>query len=210
MRLAVAGLVGVLTPVAALAAALEASVQTRGGRAVEDAAVVLEPVDHALPAKKSRKATIVQQGREFKPYLTIVQTGTAIDFPNKDPIKHHIYSFSPAKTFEIKLYAGKPANPVVFDKAGSIALGCNIHDWMEAFVLVVDTPYFARSDAHGRAVVDRVPPGRYRLRLWHPRQNADVPPREIVLEAGTERVALTLEVAPRVIKPRPPSDSEKY
>lgn len=208
-QLAAAGLVAALAPAQVLASGLEATVATAGRQPVEDAAIVLEPVGAPVARKKNRKATIVQQGREFKPYLTIVQTGTAIDFPNKDPIKHHIYSFSPAKLFEIKLYAGEPAGPVIFDKPGNVALGCNVHDWMEAHVLVVDSPYFAKSDARGRASIDRVPPGRYRLSLWHPRQTSASAPREVLLGENTERVALTLEVAPRAAKPRPP-DSEKY
>ena len=210
-RLAAAGLVAALAPAAVLAAGLEATVETAGRQPVEDAAIVLEPMGApvARKSKKNPKATIVQQAREFKPYLTVVQTGTAIDFPNKDPIKHHVYSFSPAKIFEIKLYGGEPAGPVVFDKPGDVALGCNIHDWMEAHVLVVDSPYFAKSDARGRASIDRVPPGRYRLSLWHPRQTSASAPREVLLRENTERVALTLEVAPRAAKPRPP-DSEKY
>jgi plastocyanin len=208
--LAAAGLGAALLHLPAAAAGLEVSVETTSRRPVEDAAIILEPIGAAASTKKKRKATIVQQDREFKPYLTIVQTGTAVEFPNRDPIKHHIYSFSPAKTFEIKLYAGKPARPVVFDKPGAVALGCNIHDWMEAYVLVVDSPFFATSDARGRALIDRIPPGRYKLSLWHPRQTASFASREIVLLQKTERLALSLDVAPRVVKPRPPPDSEKY
>lgn len=209
LRRAAAGILAATLHWQAVAAGLEARIESPSHQPIEDAAVILEPIDGRV-SLRGRKATIAQQGREFKPYLTIVQTGTAIDFPNKDAIKHHIYSFSPAKTFEIKLYAGKPAKPVVFDKAGEVALGCNIHDWMEAHVLVVDTPYFAKSDTSGRVLIDRVPPGRYRLRLWHPRQKTSAPLREISLGPQVARLALSLDVAPRVAKPKPPPDSEKY
>lgn len=158
-----------------------------------------------------QRATIEQRDREFNPYLTIVQKGTSIDFPNRDPFKHHIYSFSPAKTFEIKLYAGKPANPMVFDKKGDVVLGCNIHDWMEAYVLVVETPWFAKTGTDGLARVEQVPAGAYRLRLWHPRQ------REAVTDIGvnlsgtaTRRLELKLDVAPRIIVPKPPLDAGGY
>lgn len=155
-------------------------------------------------------AAIEQRDRELNPYLTIVQKGTAIEFPNRDPFKHHLYSFSPAKTFEIKLYAGKPVQPIVFDKAGEVALGCNVHDWMEAYVLVVDSPYFAKTASNGRAVIANVPPGRYRLRLWHPRQKKELPPREIGIGAAPAKLDLVMDVAPRIAKPRPPADSDQY
>jgi len=80
-----------------------------------------------------------------------------------------VYSFSPAKTFELKLYSGVPAIPVVFDKPGVVILGCHIHDNMVAYVLVVDTPYFAKSDATGQARLDGLPSGNYEVTIWHAR-----------------------------------------
>ena len=188
---------------------IEATITTPAGKPLADAAVVLEPVAGytrgALPT-----ATITQRDRELIPYMSVVQVGTAIEFPNKDPFKHHLYSFSPAKTFEIKLYAGKPEKPIVFDKPGEVALGCNIHDWMEAYVLVVDTPYFAKTDAHGRARIADVPPGSYRLRWWHPRQKQELPARIIMIGAAPLRLTQKLDVSPRIIKPKPPLDKEQY
>lgn len=192
----------------AMAGSLEVLVATPEGRVVEDFAVVLE-TSSRLPARKAR-ATILQQDREFSPYLTIVQTGAAIEFPNRDAFKHHVYSFSQPKIFEIKLYAGKPARPVVFDKPGIVALGCNIHDWMEAYVLVVDTPYFARTGADGRARIANVPAGPYRLKLWHPRLTPDLPARDISM--GEEAVRLTLQAAvpPRPEHTKPPPEQTGY
>jgi plastocyanin len=191
------------------AADLQVSVTTPAGSPLEDAAVVITPVTGTVP-KRRVTMSIAQKDREFVPYLTIVQTGTAVQFPNQDPFKHHVYSFSPAKSFEIKLYAGKPAQPVVFDKPGEVAIGCNIHDWMEAHVLVVDSPFFAKSNGKGRALVANVPAGRYRLRLWHPRQKAETPVQEIELAAVDTKLPLVLDVAPRTVKPKPPADSDQY
>jgi len=171
--------------------------------------VVLEAVAGVVPERPAA-ATIEQQGREFIPFVTIVQSGAAIEFPNRDPVKHHVYSFSRAKTFELKLYAGKPAKPLIFDKPGEVALGCNIHDWMEAYVLVVNTPYFAKTAANGRAVVDNVPPGRYRLKLWHPLQKKEVPQREIEIGAAPGKLELVIDVAARRVKPRPPLETDAY
>lgn len=99
--------------------------------------------------------------------MTVIQAGSSIIFPNKDSVRHHVYSFSPAKTFELKLYSGVPSTPVVFDKAGTVVLGCNIHDQMLAFVYVVDTPYFAKTDASGKVKIGDVPNGDYLLKVWH-------------------------------------------
>ncbi len=191
---------------AAAAAGLTATVRTSAGVPVEDAAVVLEPT-RGTPPQSRRRATIEQREREFVPYLTIVQKGTAVDLPNRDPFKHHVYSFSPAKVFEIKLYAGKPANPVVFDQTGEVVLGCNIHDWMEAYALVVDTPWFAKTGADGIARIERVPAGAYRLRLWHPRQKAAVTDIDIDLGAESRHLDLALDIAPRIVVPKPPLDA---
>ncbi|MCX7173204.1 MAG: methylamine utilization protein [Proteobacteria bacterium] len=193
----------------AQASTLEVHVSTPAGKSVEDAAVVLEPVA-GIPPPREARASIAQQDRDFVPYVTIVRTGTAIDFPNRDPLKHHVYSFSSAKRFEIKLYAGKPAQPVIFDKPGEVALGCNIHDWMEAYVLVVNTPYFAKTSLQGRALLADVPPGRYRLRFWHPRQKAEPPAHEIEIGGRPAKLEQVMDVAARVFKPRQPTDAELY
>jgi plastocyanin len=191
------------------AASLEAHVATTTGTPVEDAAVVVEPSAGDMPIHHAR-TKIEQRDRELVPYVTIIQTGTAIDFPNRDAFKHHLFSFSPAKRFEIKLYAGKPVNPVVFDKPGEVALGCNIHDWMEAYVLVVDSPYFAKTDRKGRAIISNIPPGHYRLRLWHPREKSEPPQRAIEIAAAPEKLNLALDIAPRVVKPKPPVEADSY
>jgi plastocyanin len=193
----------------ARAGRIEAYVATPAGTPVEDSAVVIEPLSAPAPRRRAT-ATIEQRNREFAPYVTVVQTGTAIEFPNRDPFKHHVYSFSPAKNFEIKLYAGKPAQPVVFDKPGEVALGCNIHDWMEAYILVVDSPYFAKTGSKGRALIANVPPGHYRLRLWHPRQKGELPLREIDVGAAPIKLDLVLDVAPRIVKPKPPVEADHY
>jgi len=101
------------------------------------------------------------------PQVSVVTVGTPVSFPNRDTVRHHVYSFSPVKTFELKLYAGSPHEPVVFDKPGVAVLGCNIHDQMVAWVVVVDTPFFARSGTTGRARIADVPAGAYRMRVWH-------------------------------------------
>jgi plastocyanin len=193
----------------ACATPVDALVLAPSGAAVADAAVVLLPLA-PTQARSRNGASIEQRNREFLPYVTVVQTGTAIDFPNNDQIKHHVYSFSPPKQFEIKLYAGKPGKPVVFDKPGVVDIGCNIHDWMEAHVLVVDTPWFAKTGADGKALIADVPPGRYRLQLWHPQQKAPQATREIEIGSTPAHLKLALDVLPREHKPRTEGDPDHY
>ncbi len=191
-------------------AGFEARVRSPAGAPVEDAAMVLEPVSGKVPQPKVQ-ASIEQRNLEFVPYLSIVQKGAAVNFPNRDKLKHHVYSFSPAKTFEIKLYAGQPAQPVVFDKAGEVALGCNIHDWMEAHVLVVESPWFGKTGADGIVRIAQVPAGNYRLRVWHPRQKAAAAIQDVVIGAiPARRAELVLDVAPREPHHKPPAGSDSY
>ena len=137
------------------------------GKPLLDAVVMLEPATGRLPVKPLAGVQVAQVNRQFAPQVSVVTVGTPVAFPNHDTVRHHVYSFSPAKTFELKLYAGVPNAPVVFDKPGVAVLGCNIHDQMVAWVVVVDTPLYARSAATGRAQIADVPPGNYRLRVWH-------------------------------------------
>ncbi|MCU6434045.1 methylamine utilization protein [Undibacterium sp. Jales W-56] len=138
------------------------------GQAVPDAVVYFE--NGNAEKTKSASAEIQQKDKKFMPLVTVVQTGTAINFPNNDTVRHHAYSFSPAKSFELKLYAGKPEAPILFDKSGTIVVGCNIHDQMLAYIQVVDTPYFAKTDANGKASILSIPNGKYTLKTWHYKQ----------------------------------------
>ena len=135
------------------------------GTPIENAVVYAEPENKVSTVKAT--AIIDQRGKQFNPLVSVVQTGTDISFPNLDSVRHHVYSFSPAKTFELKLYSGVPTAPVKFDKAGTVVLGCNIHDFMVAFIQVVDTPYFAKTDKTGKVVLHDLPNGNYTLKAWH-------------------------------------------
>jgi plastocyanin len=158
-----------------------------------------EAVLYALPLTARRlpppaAAVMDQRDRRFVPAILPVQTGAEVRFPNTDTISHHVYSFSPAKRFEIYLPRGGSHPPVRFDRAGVVALGCNIHDWMLAYILVVDTPWFAQTDATGRARLADLPAGRYRLVVWHPRigEREQGLQREVELGAAGDRWQLRL------------------
>lgn len=166
----------------AQAAGVEFRVTDASGAPLENVAVYVTP-RQPLPPRTRREAVIEQVKRQFEPLVSVIQTGTAVNFPNRDDVRHHVYSFSPAKTFEIKLYVGTPAKPVLFDKPGEVVLGCNIHDQMRGFVLVVDTPFVAKTDAAGRALVEDLPAGEFDIGVWHYAQAAVEPLRRIRVAA---------------------------
>lgn len=180
----------------AVAAGVIARVADSAGAPVIEAVVYLLPTG-TKPSETPHPGIVDQVNKEFLPLVVPVQLGAAVSFPNKDNIRHHVYSFSPAKVFQLKLYSGTPSKPVVFDKLGSVVLGCNIHDWMVGYIYVVDTPYFAKTDRTGAARLDGLPAGDYELRIWHPHSRAEVPPGAIKLaEDTTEIVAFRLELTP--------------
>jgi plastocyanin len=142
-------------------------------------------------AQAGARADMGQRDKAFSPTLLVVQTGTAVHFPNFDTVRHHVYSFSPTRTFEIKLYAGTPAAPITFDKAGTATLGCNIHDRMLGYIHVVNTPHFGVTDAQGQLTVD-LPPGDHWARVWAPAMGETSPGIELPLRAGTGPISLKL------------------
>ena len=171
-----------------LGATITARVSDARGRAINDAVVYAVPEGRQLPLAK-RTAVMDQRNRMFIPHVLPVQTGTSVQFPNSDDVRHHVYSFSAAKTFQLPLYKGTPANPEVFDRAGVATLGCNIHDQMSAFIVVVDTPFFAKT-ANGVAELSDVDAGRYTVRVWYPDMRAEPQPRSITVTAN-DRLSLT-------------------
>jgi plastocyanin len=152
---------------------LQAVVRDDAGKPVTDVVVSLTPSGPAPAAPHAVSAVMDQQNKTFVPFVLAVPVGASVTFPNRDNIRHHVYSFSPAKRFELPLYIGTPAAPVVFDKPGVVVLGCNIHDWMVGYVYVSDTPYFAKTAEDGTVRLTDVPPGAYEARVWHPRMRAE-------------------------------------
>jgi plastocyanin len=147
------------------------NVVDREGQPVADAAVFLTPAEGSAPAGAGAASAIMDQiGYQFVPRLLVVRAGTEVAFPNSDNVRHHVYSFSEARRFELPLYAGTSHAPVRFDAPGLVTLGCNIHDDMVGYILVVDTPWFGKTDAAGRIVLHDVPAASYDLAAWSWRQ----------------------------------------
>jgi plastocyanin len=161
-------LAGAAVPLAA--APLNVRVVDASGHPVRDAVVTLYPAGGgaARPAHATGRYVVAQQNLQFRPFLTVVPVGADVSFPNLDPTKHHVYSFSAAKKFELKLFAKDQSRTVHFDRPGVVALGCNIHDQMSAFIFVTDTGWTARTNAQGMAVFVDAPNAPTRVAVWHP------------------------------------------
>jgi plastocyanin len=159
-------LAGAGSPLAA--APLIVRVLDVAGRPVRDAVVTLKPAGNAArAAHPSGRYVVSQQNLQFHPFLTVVPVGAEVSFPNLDPTKHHVYSFSPAKRFELKLFAKDQSRTVRFDQPGVVALGCNIHDGMSAFIVVTDSAWTARTNAQGVVTFADAPNAAGRVTVWH-------------------------------------------
>ena len=201
--LALLSLLAAATPAPAADLRL-ALVGTEGGQAVPLGHAVVSL--HAATAPRAgvdATAVIDQRSSTFVPGVIGIQAGTRVTFPNSDNTLHHVYSFSPAKTFQLPLYSGQRADPVLFDKAGVVTLGCNIHDWMVAHVVVLDTPWHAQSGDDGRVRL-QAPPGEYELRIWHEREAAPYTRRVTLAPAGDSRT-VRIPLAPA--HPMPTADA---
>jgi len=180
-------------------------VATADGHALPGAIVTARPLEGAARKAAPINAVMDQVNRAFAPDLLVVPVGSTVEFPNSDSVSHQIYSFSPAKRFQLPLYHGKPYPPVHFDQPGVVTLGCNIHDEMLAYLVVTDAPYFGRTDTSG-AWSAELPHGRYRVTLWHPRlrESESELTRELTV-GDADRAELTVHLV-RALQPAPLTD----
>ncbi|MGP7795456.1 methylamine utilization protein [Sphingomonas sp. CLY1604] len=156
-----------LLPSLASAATVTIAVRQPDGSPLTDGVVMIESA--AAPRAVPRGPYVMEQKAiAFQPHILVVPVGAQVSFPNRDTVRHHVYSFSKAKRFDLKLYGREDQRSVTFDTAGVVALGCNIHDTMSGFVVVTATPLYARTDAQGRVSIPDVPAGAVTLRLWSP------------------------------------------
>lgn len=206
MSLAATGFLLILQASAALAGTITTTVLDQKGKPVEGAVVMLLEAKGRFKAPK-KAAVMDQVGRKFMPHVLPVLVGTKVEFPNQDEIHHHVYSFSKPKRFDLPLYKGKPADPIVMDSTGVVKLGCNIHDWMHAHILVLPHPYFAVTGADGKASIADVPAGKHRVGVWSNRRKED--PAQSAQEAavpkkGAAELRFSLKFGP-VHEQKPPA-----
>ena len=144
------------------------------GKARDAANVVLwltpsgnEPLISRSPATESSPLRLVQKNKSFEPHVLVVPVGSVVEFPNRDPFFHNVFSLFEGKRFDLGLYEAGSKRNVVFDKPGISYIFCNIHSEMSAVIIAVSTPFYAVSDQRGRVAIPNVPPGRYTLRIWY-------------------------------------------
>ena len=192
------------------AASLHVQLQDSHGQPLANAVVSLNGPQGApvgpIPA------IMDQVQKQFLPAVLAVRSGTRVSFPNRDDIRHQVYSFSPAKRFELRLYKDTPSEPVLFDKPGLVVLGCNIHDWMVGYIYVTDDPWFAVSDEAGKLHIDDLPVGRYHVTLWHP-QMTDLSPQtsaDIEVPAAGLQLSLPIVLGNAAVAPIPPAPVSSF
>jgi plastocyanin len=169
------------------AATVNVRVTNASGAAIENAVVYAIP---SQPVPVGRKVAVMDQiNRAFVPHVLPIQTGTWVEFPNSDQILHHVFSVSPTKQFQTPLYVGKPPRPIQFPKTGVAELGCTIHEEMNGFIVVVDTPYFATTTKAGRVSIADVAAGDYMLRVWYRGMRSEPPPQTLNIRGDSEVTA---------------------
>lgn len=176
------------------------------GEGIAQAVVFVQalPVGVALQSGP-QSAAMDQVHKAFVPTLLPIIIGTEVRFPNFDQIHHHVYSFSDAKSFELPLYKGEEAPPVLFDKIGVVKVGCNIHDWMSGTILVLPTPYYAVTDETGRFVLRDLPSGTYPLAAWYELSRVTVEDtiQQVQVDESAPVVTFTLSLK-KSTRSRPP------
>jgi plastocyanin len=144
-----------------------------------DVVVWLTPLDqhselHAVAQQASTPLPrLVQKDKRFTPHLLVIPAGTAVEFPNRDPFFHNVFSLFEGKRFDLGLYEAGTTRVVHFDRTGVSYIFCNIHPEMSAVVVSLQTPYYAVSDANGKITIPHVPEGRYMLQVWSERASVD-------------------------------------
>jgi plastocyanin len=203
---------GVLAAIAGAAggASVELTLVAADGTEIAEAVLAAYPLP-APPPPRPGTVVLDQRERKFVPAVLPVQTGTRVAFHNNDDVSHHVYSFSPARRFQLFLPKRDEEQTVEFARPGVVTLGCNLHDWMLGYILVVDTPYFATTDEHGRARLEDLPGGRYRLEVWHPRvtEPAERLRREVTL-AEREPTVWQLRLAQPLLPARHQKPALEY
>lgn len=194
-RFAAAACVWAILTGAANAADLTVKVFDNRSVPAAQAVVLVRPASGTPAAPSTSTNEVTQQFQAFAPDVLPVAVGTTVRFPNLDRMRHHIYSFSPAHTFEIRLYSGEQIPEVKFDNPGIVAIGCNIHDWMQGYIYVTDAPFFATTDATGTATLRGLPNGEYRLSAWHPELPAEVEAARTSVGTSSNTATVTIDAA---------------
>lgn len=158
-----------------IAAADVVGTVTDGRRPLPDVVVWLEGDERSKPMRK----TLTQKNKIFEPHVMVVTKGSTIDFPNEDYIFHNVFAEYNATKFDLGMYPHGQTRSHRFDAVGTVSILCNMHAEMSAFVVIVDTPYFTKTDSKGRFRIPGVPSGHYSARAWHESRREATKPIDI-------------------------------
>jgi len=190
-------LLGVL-PVLGQAEPLQVHITDVDGKPVGNVVVYLQNHETSAMPQEHHDHEVEQQEKMFAPYVSVVRQQEEMVFTNHDDITHHVYSFNGPARFDFRLQPGQSDSVADFAEPGVIAMGCNIHDWMSGYVMVVDTPFYMVTNEQGFAMFTDVPANEYHLVAWHPQMARDeVADRHVVIPATTAiNLQLTQPMAP--------------
>lgn len=174
----------------ATAATVDVDINDKNGKPLADAVVTLT-ISEGGGSHIPEHAVIDQRHETFVPLVTVLRRGGRVTFANNDTTMHQVYSFSPLKQFQFVIGQGETSQPVQFDRAGVVAIGCNIHDQMIAYAFVSDAAYAAVTNGKGHVAIGDVPAGQYRVTLWHPQLPLDAAPVEAALNVGAAETSFT-------------------
>jgi plastocyanin len=167
----------------------------KDGKPLVGAVMTAEPESGKATPPAPQKAVVDQVELSFVPDVTVIPVGSSVSFPNSDQVSHQVYSFSPARRFQLPLYRGQTHAPVLFDQPGIVTLGCNIHDNMAAFIVVTAAPFFGRTDERGGWTIPNLPEGTYRIKVWHAllSDSTKMLERSVRVGGGSNDVAMKIE-----------------
>jgi plastocyanin len=180
-------MLSLLTASRALAGDVTGQVLLPGNRLAREAVIFLE--GSKAPASLS-KAVVDQRSKTFYPHVSVVTTGTTVEFPNNDSVLHNVFGNYDNRKFDLGVYPRGMSKRIKFDKKGVVGLLCNVHSEMSAYIVVVDTPYYAVTSPQGQFSIHGVPPGNYTLRVWH--ESGTMLTQAVTVKAGDMPMTLNL------------------
>jgi plastocyanin len=194
----------------AAARTISGQVLGQDGKPIANAVVFVQEPASLPPAAASSTAIMDQFNKTFVPEMLPIAVGTQVRFPNRDQIRHHVYSFSRPKRFELPLYKGEDAPPVLFDKPGVVKIGCNIHDWMSAIILVLPNEHFAVTREDGTFALPGLGAGTYTITAWHAqsRDKTEDVAQHITIADQDSQLSFKLSLAP--VRSRPATRGARW